>query len=175
MVPAFYESINGTYEVRDIELVEVEQDLQTVQNYLTSIGDSLTDPVSYEAAMLESIYQDMAKAVYKGTVRVGFVYFRLDDNFPNRLVGSSIFIPDDMIAFLLLGFFHRPKGTKAKPYHRILMFPHGNNIKNFRSLCTGPSLRLYNSGVTNFVLFNIIDRFKLFNKLRKTMKVRRIK
>ena len=175
MVPAYYETLNGSYEVRDVELSDIPGDMQVVRDYLGKLGDTLKDPELYEWAMMECVYQDMAKAAYKNGVRIGFVYFRFDDAFPNRMVGSSIMVPDDMIAFLLLGFFHRPASTKVNPYHRIIMFPHKSNIKMFKSMCTGQSLRLYNAGVTEFVLFDMNRRFKLFQRLRKLYNIRKVK
>lgn len=174
MEAVYYTSIKGNYIVQSCTMDDIPIHIEKVKATLASVGDTLYDEDSYIGAMIESIYQGHAKKVTKNNILVGFVYFRFDSEVPNRLIGSSIWIPNDMLAFLLLGFFHRVKSTKAYPYNQILMLPHGNNIKFFKSMCESGTLRGYNAGSIDYVLFDMNRRLKFFNNLRKIYNLKKV-
>jgi len=166
-----YTSIRGTYAKVPCTLADIPNDLVTIQLALKAVGEVLEDVVEYTANMEESIAQGLAYAINHNGVRIGFMYLRFDELFPGKLVASSLSIPKDILALLILLL-----AVNLSKYIAIIMYPHGRNMLQFKSLITGKSLRLYNSGKINYVVIaHNQHRPRTFINMVKVFKLKKVR
>ena len=96
-----------------------------------------TDIAKYKANMKLSVDQELAYSIYKDTERVGYVYnYTIDKAY----YGASINIQNPVAMILGLK-------TMFEIYdsHKISFVPHKNNLKYFKSLALGSSIREYHN------------------------------
>jgi hypothetical protein len=121
--------------------------------------------------MYISVWQGKAYKVtdINGNIK-GFLYYYEDKALANRVVASSIWA-ENVVPLLLLLL----KASIGK-YQYMLMVPHGDNFKMFKSLATKSSLRRYNSGTYPHIIIKQTRHLRRYMlKAYKLFRIRRSK
>lgn len=124
---------NGVvYRVEPITNIDViDGDIATV---LDTISDTSLE--LYKDNMIKAVQQEFAFAVYKDTIRVGFIYNYMDRY---KYIGASVYIKDDIIsAIIALRTMFEINTT-----HKLTFIPHKNGLRYFKSMATGQSIRAF--------------------------------
>lgn len=121
-----------------VDVSQVDLDMATVMDVIQD-----TDLDYYRDNMLMSIDQNLSYAIFKNGERVGFVYNRLEDNL---YIGCSINIWDHVA--MIVGLKHI---FDICDKHKIVFAPHTINMKDFVSMATGTSIRIFNTTDTSTV------------------------
>lgn len=140
MVHASYRSSTDLYEVRMITTqTKINADVDTVRDVIKD-----TSIVKYKEAMKESVRQKLAYAVWKNGERVGFVYNRIEGY---RYLGCSINILDHIAMILAMKTMF-----EICDKHKIEFAPHTGNLKYFKSMLLGHSIRGWHQGERDSVV-----------------------
>lgn len=141
MGPVSYVKGSTKYSVQPITTYEmIDHDIGLV---IDIIEDTPID--LYRKNMEMGVDQGLTYAIFKGNVRVGFVYNRVEKG---KYYGSSIFIDKDIIGLLVaLRTMFEIVDKKT-----ITFAPHKDNLKYFKSMTTGESIRAYHSGKSTVVI-----------------------
>lgn len=132
-----YTSRGNTYTLKSIRNhKKVSSDFKLVKHLVDGI-----DPKEYKEYMHESIRQGYAYELLVNKERKGFFYNTLDNN---GYYGRSIWIQSEIEGVVVM-LWHMFNITDS---HRIVFAPHSDNIKYFKSMITGPKLRMYNAAGT---------------------------
>jgi len=166
-----YTSIKGTYEKVPCTLDDIDSDILLVEAALAESGIILENKDEYIDNMIQSIYQELAFAILHNGERVGFMYNRIDGNFPTKLTASSLVMPKDTVALMILMLT-----ISLSKYRDLIVFPHGRNLTAFKSFITKKSLRLYNCGALEYVRISKREfSTKIIRSFVKLYKIKRIK
>lgn len=162
-------------EIYDIETSEntdcVVSDAEIVEQYLESIGDKLLNKDEYINRMMSAVNDGMCIKIKKDGITYGFLYCK---NSPKRDIvdGCSVYSAYGMKYIVCILKETLMMNPSIRHFNIV---PHGNNIKNFISICERKSLRRYNSGMSNYVSILASTKINIFAKYAKYMKIERIK
>jgi len=171
MAVVSYTSTRGTYTRVPCGIDDVYRDVETIKSTLVEQGEILENENEYINNMLQSVYEDKAFAIECQGNRIGFIYNRTDERFPRKLVASSLYMPNDPIALIIMML-----SLTLSKYRYLVVFPHGKNLITFKSFITRPSMRLYNAGVNNYVLIgNNEHSTHTIRKLVKLFQIKKVK
>jgi len=171
MVAVSYTSTRGIYTKIPCSIDDVYTDIEVVKTTLLNQGEVLENEEEYLNNMLQSVYEDRAFAFECNGKRVGFIYNRTDERFPRKLVASSLYIPNDPIALIIMML-----SLTLSKYRYLIVFPHGRNLITFKSFITRPSMRLYNAGMNNYVLVsNNEHSTHTIRRLVKLFQIKKVK
>ena len=131
-----YKRGSTSYTVEPIDSYDmIDRDISVVIDLIEG-----TPLDGYRSNMETSVDQGLAYAIFKDNLRIGFVYNRVE---AGAYLGSSIFINKDLVAMNLA------MKTMFEIYdaRSIRFTPHQDNLRYFKSMVRGTSIRAYYSGV----------------------------